>query len=83
MPIQNSAIDYYFRTIAERSPKLRQVVARKPAYTELEDCVFYLRRQINDHLDSVCVLDGTEGGCSLVYGEEWIQSTTWLNDEAF
>lgn len=70
MPVQNSAIDCYFRTIAERSPKLRQVVARKPAYTELEDCVFYLRRRINDHLDSVCVLHGTEDEWNLVYGEE-------------
>ena len=54
MPVNDPGMNPYFRTIAEKSPMLRQFVARKPAYTELEDCVFYLRRR-NGHFDSVHV----------------------------
>lgn len=61
IPGNDLAINSYFRTIAEVSSTLREVVSRRPAYTELEDCVFYLRRGENGRLESVCILDGGEG----------------------
>jgi hypothetical protein len=62
----------YFRQLAERSPRLRQVVARKPAYTELEDYVFCVRRGPNGDFDSVYIRyhDGCEDMWNLVDGEE-------------
>ena len=57
IPNKDSPIDFYFRTIAEKTPMLRQIVARKPAYTELEDCVFYLRRGPSGEFDSVHIVD--------------------------
>ena len=55
---------------------LRQVVARKPAYTELEDYVFCLRRGPNSgDFDSVYILDGGEDERDLVDDEEGIRTT--------
>ena len=61
LPANDSGINSYFRTIAEKCPRLRQLVARKPAYTELEDYVFCLRRGPDGGFDSVYQLD--HDGC--------------------
>jgi len=45
---------------------LRQVVARRPAYTELEDYVFRLCRRPDGDLDFVHVCDGGEDEWNLV-----------------
>ncbi|KAF8809233.1 hypothetical protein BYT27DRAFT_7187931 [Phlegmacium glaucopus] len=72
IPAKDPAINSYFRTIAEQCPELRRIVARKPAYTELEDYVFGLRRKPNGDLDHVRhgILDGGEDRWNLVDGEE-------------
>ena len=76
IPAKDSGINSYFRTIAQESPMLRQVVARKPPYTELQDCVFCLRRTPSGDFDSVyvCYRDGcdSEDPTSTWNLEEWI-----------
>jgi hypothetical protein len=72
VPAKDSGFNSYFHKIAEKYPRLRQVVARRPAYTELEDYVFYLRRGPDGGLDSVYTRyrDGGEDEWNLVDGEE-------------
>jgi hypothetical protein len=66
LPANDLGINSYFRTIAKKCPRIRQLVARKPRYTELEDYVFCLRRGPDGDFESV-YLDDRDDGCE----DEW------------
>ncbi|KAF8965733.1 hypothetical protein BDZ97DRAFT_1918020 [Flammula alnicola] len=51
----------YFLPLSRRCCKLKRVIARKPPYTELEDCVFMLTRDARDELESVTIETAWDG----------------------